>query len=137
MTTVEPPDEVARVSADDPRLAEVLDQLDRQEELVGKARESLEETFRELKLTPEEERAMASELAQLRELSQKLDDNTVEIAAFGMVSRGKSSVLNALLGQAGFKVGTTHGTTVSRASQRWEHAAPDRPGLEGARLVLV
>src|SRR5262249_42629190 len=50
---------------------------------------------------------------------------------------GKSSVLNALLGREVFKVGTTHGTTVSRASQRWEHATPDRPGLEGARLILV
>src|SRR5262249_22230006 len=31
----------------------------------------------------------------------------------------------------------THGTTVARASQRWEQTAVDRPGLEGARLVVV
>lgn len=127
-------------STDDPALTAMLDQLDEtpDQELVERARESLEETLKGLKLTPEEERALADELRQLRELGQKLDDNTVEIAAFGMVSRGKSSVLNALLGREVFKVGTTHGTTVSRASQRWEHAAtPQHPGLEGARLVLV
>ena len=124
---------------DEPALTEMLDELERQNEseLVEMARESLEETINGLKLTPEEEEALAGELRQLRELSQKLDANTVEIAAFGMVSRGKSSVLNALLGQEVFKVGTTHGTTVARSTQRWEQATAERPGLQGARLVLV
>ncbi len=124
----------------DPALTAMLEQLDEvpQDDAVEKARESLEETLNGLKLTPEEERALGDELRQLRDLSRKLDDNTIEIAAFGMVSRGKSSVLNALMGREVFKVGTTHGTTVSRGSQRWEeHATAERPGLEGAKLVLV
>ena len=45
-----------------------------------------------------------------------------------MVSRGKSSVLNALLGQEVFQAGTTHGTTVEKAAQRWESRRADRPG---------
>jgi len=122
-------------------LIELLDELDRQTEAtndtVERARESIEETLAGLKLTPEEEQVLAEELRQLRDLSTKLDDMTIEIAAFGMVSRGKSSVLNALLGQEVFKVGATHGTTVARASQRWEQTAVDRPGIEGARLVVV
>src|SRR5215475_12894434 len=77
--------------ADEPKLDDVLEQLDRQDQWMDKARASLEETISELKLTPEEERVMAFELAQLRDLSRKLDEQTVEIAAFGMVSRGKSS----------------------------------------------
>jgi GTPase len=131
MTTVEP--------NIDPELAAMLEQLEEQEreEVVERARESLAETLNHLKLTPEEERALADELRQLRDLSRKLDDNTIEIAAFGMVSRGKSSVLNALLGQEVFKVGTTHGTTVSKSSQRWEQATAETPGLTGARLVLI
>src|SRR5206468_3498759 len=60
-----------------------------------------------------------------------------EIAAFGMVSRGKSSVLNALMGQEVFRAGSTHGTTVERASERWEISQPIGPGWEEARLVLV
>ena len=121
----------------------MLDELDRQtaaekpDEAVERARESLEETLAGLKLTPEEETALADELRQLRDLTQKLDETTIEIAAFGMVSRGKSSVLNALVGQEVFKVGATHGTTVVRAAQRWEQSALGRPGLEGARLVVV
>ncbi len=54
-----------------------------------------------------------------------------------MVSRGKSSVLNALIGQDVFKIGATHGTTVARAAQRWEQNQVAGPGLEGARLVVV
>jgi GTP-binding protein Era len=127
--------------AGDEELNELLDELDRQteaaDETVERARVSLEETLAGLKLTPEEEHVLAEELRQLRDLTRKLDETTIEIAAFGMVSRGKSSVLNALLGQEIFKVGATHGTTVARAAQRWEQSAIDRPGLEGARLVVV
>ncbi len=129
--------------AGDEELNELLDELDRQtaaenpDRAVERARESLEETLAGLKLTPEEETALADELRQLRELTQKLDETTIEIAAFGMVSRGKSSVLNALVGQEVFKVGATHGTTVVRATQKWEQSAIGRPGLEGARLVVV
>ncbi len=74
----------------------MLDQLERHidenDETVERARESLESTLASLKLTPEEEAALAGELAQLRDLGKKLDETTIEIAAFGMVSRGKSSV---------------------------------------------
>ncbi len=80
---------------------------------------------------------MAEELKQLRDLSKKLDENTIEIAAFGMVSRGKSSVLNALLGRDVFEVGATHGTTVNRSAQRWEQDDGQRSGLGRARLILV
>lgn len=120
-----------------PELVDVLDRLENEEDVVAKARESLEQTLSQLKLTPEEEHALADELRQLRELSRKLDETSIEIAAFGMVSRGKSSVLNSLVGQDVFKVGATHGTTVNRATRRWDEATIDRPGLEGARLTLV
>jgi hypothetical protein len=133
MATDDPPIDVPP----GPELVDVLDRLENEEDVVAKARESLEQTLNQLKLTPEEEHALADELRQLRELSQKLDETSIEIAAFGMVSRGKSSVLNALVGQDVFKVGATHGTTVNRATRRWEEATIDRPGLEGARLTLV
>ncbi len=125
----------------DPELKKLLGQLESQialeDESVERAKASLEATLASLKLTPEEEVVLASELSQLRELGRKLEESTIEIAAFGMVSRGKSSVLNALLGQDVFKVGATHGTTVQRAAQRWNHDVAGHPGLEGARLVVV
>src|SRR4051812_25419387 len=105
---------------------------------VDRARDSLESSLAGLHLTPEEERVMAEELKQLRDLTQKLDSNTVEIAAFGMVSRGKSSVLNALLGKDVFQTGSTHGTTIARAAQPWESVTLTGTGTEAAgKLVLV
>ncbi len=131
------PDPGAAVAV--PALDEVLQHLDQQDDLVRAARESLDETLRELKLTAAEEHALSDELRQLRELSAKLDANTVEIAAFGMVSRGKSSVLNALLGREVFKTGATHGTTVARRAEVWEGTTLGAEGTGGgpARLVLV
>jgi GTP-binding protein Era len=121
----------------DPNLTAVLDELDDSDTLVERARDTLESTLSGLKLTPEEERAMAEEIRGLQDLAKKLDDNTVEIAAFGMVSRGKSSVLNALLGKEVFKSGATHGTTVKKEANRWEGSAPLPEGFEEAKLVLV
>ena len=128
-------------------LEPVLDRLDHLTDGKGKpksdgdaverARDSLETTLAGLKLTPEEEKALANEIGQLRELTKKLDETTIEIAAFGMVSRGKSSVLNALLGRDIFEVGATHGTTITRSAQRWEQGARGSSGLDQARLVLV
>jgi small GTP-binding protein len=121
----------------DADLTTVLDELDESDALVGRARETLDATLAGLRLTPEEERALADELRNLQDLARKLDENTVEIAAFGMVSRGKSSVLNALLGQEVFRSGATHGTTVKKEATRWEGNAPLPGGFEEARLVLV
>jgi GTP-binding protein Era len=118
-------------------LNEVLEPLSREDDLVRQARESLEQTLAGLKLTPEEEAALADELRQLRELTQKLDDARVEIAAFGMVSRGKSSVLNALAGKDLFQTGVTHGTTTTRSAQPWDVATVSSPTLDGMELVLV
>jgi small GTP-binding protein len=118
-------------------LADVLGPLDGQDEALQRARESLEQTLAGLKLTPEEEAALADEIRQLRELSAKLDSGTVEIAAFGMVSRGKSSVLNALLGRDVFRTGSTHGTTTARSAQPWESVSVSGESPEGVNLVLV
>ena len=119
MATVEPPDNLEPSIEDPATLDRVLDRLGETDALVVRARESLEATLNDLKLTPLEEAALGSEIGQLRALTEKLDEGTVEIAAFGMVSRGKSSVLNALLGQEVFQAGSTHGTTVDRAASRW------------------
>ncbi|HWE35568.1 MAG TPA: GTP-binding protein [Isosphaeraceae bacterium] len=120
---------------------EVLDRLDvadgAGDDLADRARESLEQTLQGLRLTPEEEHALADELRQLRDLTRKLDEQTIEIAAFGMVSRGKSSVLNALLGREAFRTGSTHGTTVVRSAQPWESVTLSGVDNEGAKLVLV
>ncbi len=125
----------------EPTLDEVLERLDESpaagDDLYTRARESLETTLADLKLTPQEERALQGELGELREIARKLDDHTVEIAAFGMVSRGKSSVLNALLGRDVFRTGPIHGTTFKKEAEVWEGVAPSADSYGNARLVLI
>jgi len=122
---------------DERALDELLGGLDRPGDLTARARESLEETLQALRLTAEEELALSGELRQLRDLAVKLDENTIEIAAFGLVSRGKSSVLNALLGRDAFQTGSTHGTTVVKTAQSWQSVTLSGDDPESARLVLV
>ncbi len=118
-------------------LKTMLEPLDEQDDVVQRARESLDQTLAGLKLTPEEEALLANELDQLRDLTAKLDTGIIEIAAFGMVSRGKSSVLNALSGKDLFQTGSTHGTTKVRHAHPWDVASIESPALDGTRLVLV
>ncbi len=66
----------------------------------------------------------------------KLDYNTVCIAAFGLVSRGKSAVLNALMGQKILQTGPLNGVTQYPRSIRWNPGGKveveliDTPGLD-------
>lgn len=104
-----------------------------------RALDSIKGTLDALQLSPAEERLLAGEVGRLRDLGRRLEEQTIEIAAYGMVGRGKSSVLNALIGRDVFAVGATHGTTVSHVSEPWrlEGEGAAAPGLEGARLVLT
>ncbi|MBE9216783.1 GTP-binding protein [Plectonema cf. radiosum LEGE 06105] len=66
----------------------------------------------------------------------KLDYNVIRIAAFGLVSRGKSAVLNALLGQKILQTGPLNGVTQYPRSIRWNPGGKieieliDTPGLD-------
>ncbi len=69
--------------------------------------------------------ALRTEFEQLKDALDKLEQNVVKIAAFGLVSRGKSAVLNALLGQKILQTGPLHGVTQWPRSIRWT------PGTDG------
>jgi uncharacterized protein len=51
------------------------------------------------------------QLEQLEQIQVKLKQQLVQIAAFGLVSRGKSAVLNALYGEKVFQTGPLNGVT--------------------------
>ena len=65
------------------------------------------------------------ELELLTSTLNKLDYNVIRIAAFGLVSRGKSAVLNALLGQKILQTGPLNGVTQYPRSVRWTPGAAD------------
>jgi hypothetical protein len=62
------------------------------------ARDALRDLVTNLDLTPQEQTGLESEIQGLTTLLDKLEHTCVQIAAFGMVGRGKSSVLNAFIG---------------------------------------
>ncbi|AFY70252.1 GTP-binding protein HSR1-related protein [Thalassoporum mexicanum PCC 7367] len=59
------------------------------------------------------------EITRLKSLQAKLKTRTIEIAAFGLVSRGKTALLNALAGKKIGATGATHGTTQAIATESW------------------
>jgi len=76
------------------------------------------------------------ELDLLKSVLDKLDNTVIRIAVFGLVSRGKSAVLNALLGEKIFQTGPIHGVTQWPRSVRWTDGGKvqveliDTPGLD-------
>ncbi|MDJ0676490.1 MAG: GTP-binding protein [Calothrix sp. MO_167.B42] len=76
------------------------------------------------------------ELEMLTSSLNKLDSNMIRIAVFGLVSRGKSAVLNALLGEKMLQTGPLHGVTQYPRSVRWYPGGKvqveliDTPGLD-------
>lgn len=63
--------------------------------------------------------ALQTELEGLGATLNKLDQGVIRIATFGLVSRGKSAVLNALLGQKVLQTGPINGVTQWPRSVRW------------------
>lgn len=101
---------------------EINNQTDLEQTLLGleeitaelnyrKAQNSLRNLISNIDLTEEEQSGLESEIKRLTQMLDKLEHSVVQIAAFGMVGRGKSSVLNALVGRDIFPTGALHGVT--------------------------
>ncbi|MGI0490205.1 GTP-binding protein [Alkalinema pantanalense CENA528] len=83
------------------------------------AQTALQEMVDRLDLQPQERQGLEQELAGLSSMVDKLERSVVHIAAFGMVGRGKSSLLNALIGQPVFQAGAIHGVTQTTNQATW------------------
>jgi hypothetical protein len=86
---------------------------------------------------PELQAAVRGDLQNLKAALEKLDQKVIRIANFGLVSRGKSAVVNALLGQKILTTGPLHGVTQWPKSVRWTPPSGkvqveliDTPGLD-------
>ncbi len=73
------------------------------------------ETFPDVEL----QAVFRNELEVLQFSLDKLEQSVIRIATFGLVSRGKSSVVNALVGQKVLPTGPLHGVTQWPKSVRW------------------
>jgi GTP-binding protein Era len=93
---------------------------DLQDELhYRRAQDVLQELVGRLNLSPREQAGLEDALQSINGLLSKLEHTVIHIAVFGLVGRGKSSILNALLGEEVFATGPTHGVTQQVESSRW------------------
>ncbi len=91
--------------------------------------------------------AVRQDIQAIKQALEKLEQRVFKIAAFGLVSRGKSTVINALLGEKRLETGPLHGVTQWPQSVRWcsndkiQIDLIDTPGLDeiagGARADMA
>ena len=86
----------------------------------------------DLRLSGRESALLGPELAGLDRQLQRLELAIPRVAVFGRVGVGKSSLLNALLGEEAFATDVAHGCTRRQESRRWRQRIA---GLAGVDLV--
>lgn len=102
------------------------------------ARESLTELLADERLPESLRASLADDYAQVRAMLDKLEQGHLHIAAFGRVSTGKSSLLNALVGEPVFSVSALHGETRQTAMAALDERPAgglfviDTPGIDEA-----
>ena len=116
---VEMPSETARIPPTDPssEFDQIADDLTYQQAIAA-----VTTLIEKLDLSPRERIGLETEIKHLGGVLTKLKTQTLHIAAFGMVGRGKSSLLNALVGQPIFQTGPLHGVTQQAESILWQTA---------------
>ncbi len=89
---------------------------------IDRAKQSLQQTLYRYRRqdNPELQAALEGDLNSIEILLRKLDRFVVRIAVFGMVSRGKSAVLNGLMGNTVLETGPLNGVTRVARSLEWE-----------------
>lgn len=99
------------------------------------AKESLNQLLDDQRVPDSVRESLREDYRQLRDMLDKLEKGHLHIAVFGRVSVGKSSVLNALLGQPTFSVSVLHGETRSEDMAQWQEVEAggvyliDTPGI--------
>ena len=102
------------------------------------ARESLRELIEDARLPEGVRESLAQDYDAVQAMLDKLEHGHLHLSAFGRVSTGKSSLLNALIGEQRFSVSPVHGETRRSSMQAWDEAQAggvfliDTPGLDEA-----
>ena len=102
------------------------------------ARESLRELIQDSRLPDGVRDSLAHDYEAVQAMLDKLEHGHLHLSAFGRVSTGKSSLLNALIGEDLFSVSPLHGETRQSSMQAWNQVEAggvfliDTPGLDEA-----
>ena len=92
----------------------------------------------QLQLSGREQAVLGPELRSLDKQLQRFKQGTLRLSVFGRVGVGKSSLLNALLGEAKFATDVAHGCTREQKTAPWPQQIPglgslllvDTPGID-------
>ena len=107
-------------------------------DLLMLARESLRELVNDARLPTGVRESLAHDYEAVQGMLDKLEHGHIHLAVFGRVSTGKSSLLNALIGEEAFAVSPLHGETKHSTMQAWTEVESggvfliDTPGLDEA-----
>jgi GTPase len=93
------------------------------------AQDSLRRLLDDPRLPKSVREALAPEFAEIERMLVKLEQGEIHIAVLGEVSVGKSSLLNALLGEARFTTSPLHGETKVPEETRWQETQSGRVRL--------
>ena len=102
---------------------------------LDQARDSLELLLQDKRLPPEARAELADDFRQVQAMLDKLEHGHIHIAVLGRVSVGKSSVLNALIGEQRFSTSALHGETRQNEIAQWDEQESgslfliDTPGI--------
>ena len=102
------------------------------------ARESLRDLISDARLPDGVREALSHDYQAVESMLEKLEHGHLHISAFGRVSTGKSSLLNALIGEQRFSVSPIHGETRYSDIEAWDEVDAggvfliDTPGLDEA-----
>lgn len=102
------------------------------------ARESLRELVTDKRLPSGIRESLAGDYAAVEGMLDKLEHGHLHLAVFGRVSTGKSSLLNALIGEPRFAASPLHGETRVSSMESWNEIEAggvfliDTPGLDEA-----
>ena len=102
------------------------------------ARESLRELVNDSRLPPGVRESLSHDYEAVQAMLDKIEHGHLHLSVFGRVSTGKSSLLNALIGEERFSVSPIHGETRYSSMQAWTEQQAggvfliDTPGLDEA-----
>jgi small GTP-binding protein len=102
---------------------------------LDQARDSLELLLQDERLPPGARAELAADFSQVQAMLDKLEHGHIHIAVLGRVSVGKSSVLNALIGEHRFSTSALHGETTQNQMAHWDEQESgslfliDTPGI--------